>query len=148
MEKPTLDPWLLEYNNILRDNDSVYRSAAKKLNIPESTLWILYSFRAESRPITQSYMCSLLHQPKQTVNTALKQLEAQGCISLCAGGDRRTKEISLTEKGEALAQITADKIIAAEEQAFEDMSSKEKETLLALLKKINLLLRQASEKLL
>lgn len=147
MKKPTIDPWLLEYNNILRDNDGVYRDAARKLNVSETTLWILYTFRAEARPMTQSYMCQRLHQPKQTVNSALKQLEAQGCISLCAGGDRRTKEIVLTEKGEALAEKTADQVIAAEEQAFADMPSDEKAALLDLLKKYTSLLRKATEKL-
>lgn len=130
-----IDPWLAEYNSILKESDNFYRSAARRLKIPECTLWILYTLRAEPAPLTQKRLCQIMCQPKQTVNSALKHLEAEGFLTLTAGEDRRTRVVQLTPQGEALADRTANHILQAEEQAFRSMSPQEAEELLRLFRK-------------
>ena len=39
---------LSEYNNILKENDNLYRGVAKRLGLPECAFWILYTLRADS----------------------------------------------------------------------------------------------------
>ena len=134
MKNPPLDPWLKRYNNILKESDHFYRKAARRLGVPECALWILYTLRAEEPPLTQKRLCQQLLQPKQTINSALKRLEAEGCLTLSAGEDRRTRVITLTEKGADLARRTADRIIQAEQAAFQAMEPEEAEAFLRLFK--------------
>ncbi len=134
MKNPPLDPWLKRYNNILKESDHFYRKAARRLGVPECALWILYTLRAEEPPLTQKRLCQQLLQPKQTINSALKSLEAEGYLTLSAGEDRRTRVITLTEKGAVLAGQTADRIIQAEQGAFQAMEPEEAEAFLRLFK--------------
>ena len=143
MKNPPVDPWLLEYNALIHDNDSLYRAAARRLGVSDCTLWILYSLRAESQPLTQKRLCGLMYLPKQTANSALKAMEAEGTITLSAGDDRRTRVISLTETGEELARRTADRVVLAEEQALAGMGQEERGRFLRDYRKFTDLLRQA-----
>ena len=93
-----------EYNRILKENDELYRSAVKTMGLPDCAFWILYTLRESSETLTQSDVCYTLYQPKQTVNSALKKLADGGYIVLSEQKDRRSKPLSLTEKGQSLAE--------------------------------------------
>lgn len=93
-----------EYNRILKENDELYRSAVKTMGLPDCAFWILYTLRESSETLTQSDVCYTLYQPKQTVNSALKKLADGGYIVLSEQKDRRSKPLSLTEKGQRLAE--------------------------------------------
>ena len=66
---------LREYNDSLKAIDDTYRAAARRFGLPECAFWILYTLRVERAPLTQSEICALQYQPKQTVHSALKRLE-------------------------------------------------------------------------
>ena len=132
---------LSEYNNILKENDNLYRGVAKRLGLPECAFWILYTLRADSAALTQSEIGDLLYQPKQTVNSALKNLEAEGYIERLRTDDRRSKPIRLTERGAELAERTAkgriravslDKVIAAERKSLLDLTEAEQDAFIGL----------------
>ena len=53
-----------------------------------------------------------------TVNSSLKKMEAEGYIELLNINDKRSKQVSLTEKGLDLANNTVDIIISKENNAF------------------------------
>ena len=97
----------------------------------ECAFWILYTLRVE-RPYTQAGLCEFLHEPKQTVNSALKKLEAEGYLSLSAGDDQRSKRVRLTEKGEQLARTCADRVAEAEARAIGSMSPDDRAALIRL----------------
>lgn len=133
---------LLEYNKIIKENDNIYRNAAKAMGIAECVLWILYTIQIESQPLTQSEICNIMYQPKQTVNSALKNLKEDGYIELFYAGDHRKKQIRLTGKGIELAQKTSDKVIKAELSAFSSLSDGEQETFIKLFKKYTKILNE------
>lgn len=143
MKDSAADPWLLELNKALKENDGIYRSAARWLGVPECTLWVLYTLRAEEPPMTQAKLCQRMLQPKQTINSALKALAAEDCIRLSPGSDRRTREITLTAKGSELAGRTADRLIQAEIQALAGIPPEERQAFLRTYRKFNRLLRAA-----
>lgn len=132
---------LSQYNSILKENDEIYRCAAKSLGLPDCALWILYALRESDTALTQSEICHLMYQPKQTVNSSLKKLESAGYIKLEEMKDRRSKHIKLTEKGKILAENTADKIIAAEMKAFSQLSGNEREIFINIFRKYTDLLK-------
>lgn len=125
--------WLAKYNALSKESDNLYRGLVRELGGSECALWILYTLRAEKPPVTQKTICDILHAPKQTVNSAMKALEAGGYLRLEPGPDRRRKQVVLTEAGERLARESADKIIFAEEAAFGAMTESEREMFLILM---------------
>lgn len=132
---------LWEYNTVFKKNDELYRCAAKSLSIPDCTLWILYTLRTERNAITQKEICEAFYYPKQTVNSALKRLENDGYIVLTEMEDRRSKRISLTEKGKKLAEKTADKLINAELAAMSGLTEEEQNRFIELFGKYTELLK-------
>ena len=116
------DQTLMAYNKETKKLDDLYRSAAKTCGMAECAFWILYTLRVDETAYTQAEICELLHEPKQTVNSALKKLEAAGVLSLSAGDDQRSKRVRLTPKGEQLARSNADRVAEAEARAIGSMS--------------------------
>ena len=131
---------LAQYNKSFKSIDETYRNVAKRFGMSECTFWILYTLRAENPPMTQSEICALQNQPKQTVNSALKKLENGGILTLSPGADRRNKYVSLTEKGLQLAKKTVDVFAESEAKALLLMSENEQDSLCLLLEKYSNLL--------
>ena len=131
---------LYEYNNVLKSVDDCYRNIAKRHGLSEAAFWTLYTLRMEPESITQSDVCTVLYQPKQTVNSALKKLESKGYITLTPTG-AHTKNIALTESGTQLCEKTVDKVIKAECDALGEMSDEDIETMTALHKMYSILLK-------
>ena len=127
--------YLSKLNNILKENDEIYRNVAKNSGLPDCAFWILYTLRDVGNITTQSEICSAIYLPKQTVNSAMKKLENDGYIQLLNTNDRRSKQVSLTPKGLTLAETTVDKVIAREIKALSGMTPDEKETFLRLFRK-------------
>lgn len=132
---------LSQYNSVIKENDEIYRQAAKALGLPDCAFWILYALREEDGVLTQSEICYAMYQPKQTVNSALKKMEQGGYIKLAKMNDRRSKQLCLTEKGKKLAEKTVDKAIAAEQKAFAALTLKEQESFIELFRKYTELLK-------
>lgn len=133
---------LSEYNGIWKENEDIYRMAAKKLGLSEGTFWILYTLREANREMTQSEVCHAMYEPKQTVNSALKKLERDGIIELLEMKDKRSKRLHLTEKGEGLARETVDKVIVAEQHALADMKEEEVDAFFELFRTFSKRLRE------
>ncbi len=136
---------LTEYNSILRLLDDVYGKFKRCFDLPGCSVWVLYTLRTASAPCTQAEICEGMMIPKQSINSAIKRLLADGCIALKQGGDRREKLISLTEKGKALAARTVDRMIAEEEKAFLAMPESERMQFLWLFRRYAELLKAGTE---
>lgn len=137
---------LSEYNRIMKENDEIYRDLARTLGLSESVFWILYTLRTGDAS-AQSEICACTHQPKQTVNSALKKMEADGYIELTCGDNRRRKRILLTERGDALCKRTVDKVIEIECDALNEMPEEELELFLSLFRKYTALLKERRTRL-
>lgn len=136
---------LIEYNNLIKENDKIYRNLSKNSGLSPCSFWILYVLREDEDPLTQSEICEMLHEPKQTVNSALKKLDLDGYITLSSGSDRRSKSISLTEKGLCLAAGTVDLVMAAEQNALEEFTEEELHTFISLFRKYTQTLKQKTK---
>ena len=134
---------MLEFNEVMKENNDLYSNLAKKFKMSDCMLWILYILREENKVLTQSDICNMMCIPKQTVNSSLKKMEAEGYIELLNINDKRSKQVSLTEKGLDLANNTVDIIISKENNALSKMDEKEQELLINLLIKFNDLLKDS-----
>lgn len=123
---------LMAYNREVKKLDDLYRNAAKRCGMSECAFWILYTLRVERTSFTQSEICDFLREPKQTVNSALKKLEAEGYLTLAANADQRRKTIRLTDAGERLAAESVDRIASAEAGALCAMPPEDRDAFIRL----------------
>lgn len=138
---------IIRFNLLFKRYDDIYRSAAKKFDMPELSLWILYTLREKSE-CTQKDFVDLLLQPKQSIHTALKALVRDGYVVLeCPENNRRSKYIRLTEKGIALSKNTADQIVCAENAAFLTLTDEDRATILCLFERLSSALQKEVRKI-
>lgn len=102
-----------------RANDAAYGAWAGRYGLSLTELLILYSFweeDGESR--TQAEICRKWTMPKQTVNSALKELGRRGYVTLTPSErDRRAKAAALTEPGREFASKVIGELRAVEKRA-------------------------------
>ena len=133
MEELHFPEFLWAYNWLYKESNAIYHRLAGYFGLSDTAFWLLYSLRETDRPLKQAELCSILCSSKQTVNSALKSLEGEGYIRLeSAQGDRRSKEVFLTEAGSELAAASVDRVLAIEEQAALRLSPEERLAILAL----------------
>lgn len=138
--------FITQVNQTYKEEDELYRRLARYSGLSEAAFWILYTVELASRPITQAEVCGYLSLSKQTINSALKQLEQTGHIRLTDGPGRK-KYLQLTETGRTLSQRTIGPVLALEERTFLGLTEEERASLLALERKYLSLLLQESEQI-
>jgi DNA-binding MarR family transcriptional regulator len=122
---------LSEYLSVWKETDAMYNRLAKLSGVSETAFWILYCIRQFGENITQRDIREQWSISKQTVNSALKELENKHIISLSESkDDKRSKRISLTEEGCRFSEKHIDIVCKAEETAFGKMSDLERDAML------------------
>ena len=139
--------YLAEINRIYKESNEIYRTAAKTLGLSDCAFWVLYFLRTAETKLTQSALCTHLYEPKQTVHSALKKLEGEGYICFQQGSDRRSKYVSLTERGKLLAENTVDQVIRAELAALCEMKDEDKKVFVSLFVKYTENVKQSMKSL-
>ena len=125
---------LHQINTLLAEIDAAYHQAAVRLHIADSALAVLYILRDAGdgcplRTVYRQYGMS-----KQTVNSALRKLEEDGCLFL-EPGPGRSKTLHLTATGKQRVAGTAGRLQAAERRVFERWTPEDRAAYVRLLKK-------------
>lgn len=149
MDRQKLHQMLLRYNSIYKDTDQVYHQFARAFGLSDCAFWILYLLQESDRTYTQAEICDTLSFARQTVNSALKNMQAQGMIRLVPDSrNKKNKHLCLTAQGEQFVEETVDRVIDAELSTLEQFSPEEREMFLVLNQKYSLCLRKEGNKLL
>lgn len=106
------------YNHLVGEIDGAYHGMALKLGLSDSAMRVLYTICVHGDDCPLREICRSSGLSKQTVNSALRKLEAEGTVYLEAVS-ARSKNVCLTEAGEALAAETAGRIIRMENEIFD-----------------------------
>ena len=133
------------FNYLNQEIETAYHKAAFKLGISDSAMQILYAL------LSFDGSCSIgdiitFGTSKQTINSALRKLEKDGNIIL-EKMDGRKKSVSLTDKGQALAEKTALKIIEIENGIFEQWSEEDLDNYMRLTAMYCKMLKEKTENL-
>lgn len=105
--------------NALIAVDEMYCADVRKIGVKESELWLLYALD-DGKPHSQNQLCQEWGFPKTTLNTTIKQGEAQGHLTLIPiAGKRRERQICLTPAGQAHARQILRPIYGAEDAALQ-----------------------------
>lgn len=146
METQYLHDILIRYNRIFKDTDKIYHNFAKSYGLSDCAFWILYLLRETDTQYTQTEICNMLSLPRQTVKSALKNLQSEGYICLTpVENNKKSKILVLTEKGEGLAKNSADMVLKAEIKVLRQFSENELQLFLSLSEKYAVLLRKEYE---
>lgn len=140
MQAPISDQ-MKRLNLITSELDAAYHEATLKLGITDSAMIVLYTLCMFDGSCRLGRIIELSGLSKQTINSALRRLEADGTVYLEADGGRR-KLVRLTDKGRALAENTALRLMDIENRVFSEWSENELETYIRLLQRFLTSLRQ------
>lgn len=106
---------LRRFNRLVGETDAVYHELANRLGLSDSAFQILYTLRAEGGACPLRDICTFSGLTKQTVNSSLRKLEAEGSVMTESSGARH-KTVTLTTKGAELAEKTVAKVIEIENE--------------------------------
>ncbi len=114
------EPSVTDLDMLYKETDELYDRLARGCGLSESAYWILYAIQvAGGEDVTQRDIADRLSCPKQTINSAVRTLEARGLVSLdFAPNNRRSKVISLTREGHAFAEERIVPAMEVEARAF------------------------------
>lgn len=134
MEKQSAQKLLTQFNNLYKELDDIYHSLARHYGLSDCAFWILYTMQETDESRTQSQLGEMLSLSRQTINSALKNLEAAGYIQLApVAGNHKSKRILLTDAGKRFAEQTTDRVVQMELRAFDQFSAEEQVVFFRLL---------------
>lgn len=104
--------------------EAAYHEAALKFGLADSTQLILYTicYLGDNCPLGD--IVRMTGISKQTINSAIRNMEKQGLICLSAATPK-TKNVVLTQKGEELAERTVLRLMKAEDAIFSAWSDED-----------------------
>lgn len=134
------------FNYFLGELDAVYHEMSLKLGLTDSAMIVLYTICDQGDGCPLQNICRYSGLSKQTVNSALRKLEAEGILYLESAGSRN-KNVCLTEAGTVLAERTAKRILQAENEIFASWPESDTEKYLKLTENFLTALKEKAEQM-
>lgn len=118
-------------NENLSEINGFYHMISMKMGMSDSESMILYMLYDIQRPITQSDIAKSTGLSKQTINSAIRNLEKDGIVVL-EKLNEKAKHIVVTEKGREIIRQKILPIVEIEERVLHSWSEEELELFLEL----------------
>lgn len=128
---PYISNEIKRYNHLISEIDATYHQMSLKLGMSDSAMIVLYTICDSGDCCLLQDICRRSGISKQTINSAIRKLEAEGIIYLELIGTKN-KNVCLTDKGKHLAQHTAVRMMEAENEIFASWSKEDVENYLSL----------------
>ena len=121
-------------NYLSNELEALYHQSSLKFGITDSVSIVLYTIYDSGNEclLTDIYKESGIS--KQTINSAIRALEADGILYL-EQHNGRAKKVILTDKGRDYVQKTAARLYQAEMDAFDTWTDEEVSTYIRLMEK-------------
>ncbi len=132
------------YNHLVGELDGIYHEMAFKLGLSDSVMSILYTICDSGTSCPLQDICRRSGLSKQTINSAIRKMEAEGFVYLTASGAKR-KNVCLTEEGVRLMERTAGRVMQIENDIMTSWQPEEVEKYLELTERFLLALRQKAK---
>ena len=138
----TSKEYFYEFGKLIYKVDGFYAEYAKKFDVKENLLWILYALN-DGKDHSQKEICDSWDIPRSTVNTITKELEGEGYVTLSQiKGEKRELRLKLTDEGKEYAESLLSELYEIEAIVFEKFKPR---TMLYDLKEIEEELNKARE---
>ncbi len=134
------------YNHLLGEINATYHEMCLRLGLSDSAMIVLYTVCDEGESCPLSEICRRSGLSKQTVNSAIRKLEADGILYLEKTGIR-SKTVCLTAVGKELAGQTALRLLNAENAILASWPRQDVEKYLELTERFLTALREEAARL-
>lgn len=129
------------FNRLYREMDQIYHGLAVSGGMSDSAFIILYTIAELGEGCLQKDIAAWCSLSRQTVNSSVQKLKAQGFLTLDSGRGRE-KGVFLTEEGRSLLESKIFPVMEMESEVFEEMPPEESQKLLELMEKYVQLFRE------
>lgn len=123
--------FIKQSNHIFGETNMLYHEAAVRLGLSDSVMAVLYTLLVQGESCTIGEIIHQSGMSKQTLNSALRRMEADGLICLKAEGAKR-KRVALTPEGSAFAGRTVQRLIDIENRIFSAWTQAERDCYIEL----------------
>ena len=120
------------FNRLYREMDQIYHGLAVKAGMSDSAFMILYTIAELGEGCLQKDIAAWCSLSRQTVNSSVQNLKAQGFLILGSGRGRE-KGVFLTEEGHSLVESKIFPVMEMESEVFEEMPPEESQKMLELM---------------
>lgn len=126
-------------------SDALYNRWAAAHGVNNYRLFVLYVL--DNHPgATQKAIADHAGLPKQTVNTVVRALRAEGYVTLSpASGDRREKHAALTPAGQTYARALLEPLYALEDAVFARMGDARVQEMMDAIALFNMIFEKETE---
>ena len=112
-----------EFGKMIYRIDGFYAEYAKRCDVKENLLWILYALN-DGKPHSQKEICQSWDLHRSTVNTITKELESGGYVELTQiKGEKRELSLRLTDKGVKYSSSLLSPLYEIEKKVFEELTN-------------------------
>lgn len=125
---------VLEFNSVYRELNDLYHDIALNIEISDSAFIIFYAIFKIGDGCLQRDICKQSYTNKQTINSTIQRLKADGYLFL-KQGKGRDKHIYLTERGTHFLREKIAPMVMAEEKAFLMLSIEEQKQFISIFSK-------------
>lgn len=133
------------YNHLTGEINGIYHEMSLKTGLSDSAMSILYTILdSGATSCLLQDICRYSGISKQTINSAIRKLEAEGILYLTPVGPKN-KKVCLTEEGIRLTQQTAGRVLAAENEIFDSWPKEDVEKYLELTEAFLLALQEKAK---
>lgn len=134
--KDKLFSQLAELNQADKRLEMLYHEYAKEMGMSDCVNMMLYHLYTGEETYTQKDLCNVWSYSRQTVNSALKNMEKQGIVQMeLTKGNKKNKYVRLTKEGQEIAKRTVQPLLSAEIHALASLKEEERTMMLCLYKK-------------
>lgn len=128
------------FNQFCKETDELYRVLARRTGLSDSAFCVLYTLGAAEDGCLQKDVCELFWLSKQTVHSAVQQLERDGLLYRVAAAGRDRKLV-LTDAGQQFVRAQMYPVYEIEDAAFSDLPAHERHEMLRLMQRYVALFR-------
>ena len=112
-----------EFGKLIYSIDGFYAEYAKEKSVKPNLLWILYALN-DGQEHSQKEICDTWDLPRTTINTIIKELEADGYVFLSQIiGEKRELSVKLTDEGKKYASSMLKELYEIEEKVYESIKN-------------------------
>lgn len=122
---------LHQFNIVTDEIDSLYHKAALKMGLSDSEMLILYEICDYGETLSQSDITGFIGMSKQTVNSAVANMEKKGWLKRSEKSGRK-KVLNLTDEGRKLVDEIIIPFQGMEESIFDNWTEEERRLFLDL----------------
>lgn len=125
---------LKEFNSLYKELDELYHRIALQIGLSDSAFFIMYSIAEFGDGCLQKDIADQYFISRKTINSSIKNLEAQGYITL-KKGNRRDMHIYLTQAGQEFVDEKIAAVFEIENSVFDEFPKEEREQFIQLTRK-------------